>query len=74
MTPAFKNKDVINFYEDVSDDISMLKDMISNRSKENLLNQTDNTNKVQTPFTPVKGSAANCEKSTECANTSLPAK
>lgn len=32
-TPAFKNKDVINFYEGDQEDLSMLKDIISNRSR-----------------------------------------
>lgn len=31
-TPAFKDKNVVNFYEDAAEDLSMLKDIISHRS------------------------------------------
>jgi hypothetical protein len=34
ITPAFKNKDVIMFYEDVSEDISMLKEILTDRPDE----------------------------------------
>ena len=42
ITPAFKNKEVINFYEDVSEDISMLKEILTDRPDETtMLNQTE---------------------------------
>ena len=45
-TPAFKNKEMINFYDGASEDLSMLKDIMSNRSNGedvNLLNQSKET-------------------------------
>jgi hypothetical protein len=45
VTPAFKNKDVINFYEDVSEDISMLKEILNDRPDDTTLNHTENFKK-----------------------------
>jgi hypothetical protein len=35
-TPCFQNKGMINFYENTSEDMSMLKDMMSQSSQHNL--------------------------------------
>lgn len=56
-TPAFKNKDVINFYEDAAEDLSMLRDIISHRSVTDetrllLLNQTKETERCTTKNQP----------------------
>lgn len=43
-TPGFKNKGVIDFYQDASDgDMSMLKDMQGRDERESLLNQSKET-------------------------------
>lgn len=63
-TPAFKNKEVINFYEGATEDMSMLRDIMSNRSVNedvNLLNQSQETTRMNrrdmpkiTPVSPLK--------------------
>lgn len=45
VTPAFKNKEVINFYEDVAEDISMLKEILNDRPDDTTLNHTENCRK-----------------------------
>jgi len=56
VTPAFKNKEVINFFEDVAEDISMLKEILNDRPDDTTLNHTDNCRKSRP------------DGSTECAN------
>lgn len=46
LTPAFKDKEVINFFDDNGEDLSMLKDIISHRSNLNKQTAGDETNRL----------------------------